>query len=89
MVVIVFVPFLGDFLSITSWKLAKKNSQSFRPLSWGLSFNLNAKMDTIMAALGFRPLSWGLSFNQKMIRLSRNNRYVFVPFLGDFLSITG
>ena len=36
----------------------------FRPLSWGLSFNaLNAKMDTIMAAL------------------------VFVPFLGDFLSI--
>ena len=35
----------------------------------------------------FRPLSWGLSFNNKMIFINDTYTDVFVPFLGDFLSI--
>ena len=35
----------------------------------------------------FRPLSWGLSFNHEWGFLSYTTRVVFVPFLGDFLSI--
>ena len=36
----VFVPFLGDFLSITLWgMITPRIEASFRPLSWGLSFN--------------------------------------------------
>ena len=37
---------------------------------------------------GFRPLSWGLSFNfMGNIERSISAGKVFVPFLGDFLSI--
>ena len=34
----------------------------------------------------FRPLSWGLSFNKEIDALNEKMD-VFVPFLGDFLSI--
>ena len=41
-----------------------------------------------MEKVRFRPLSWGLSFNICFINLIENlDRLVFVPFLGDFLSI--
>ena len=37
----VFVPFLGDFLSIREIvAVSDKCATGFRPLSWGLSFNL-------------------------------------------------
>ena len=38
---VVFVPFLGDFLSIYRQRKAVQQQQRtrFRPLSWGLSFN--------------------------------------------------
>ena len=36
----------------------------------------------------FRPLSWGLSFNNYMpINITTAKKILFVPFLGDFLSI--
>ena len=86
---------------------------SFRPLSWGLSFNMARKnlivtrssmfsspfLGTFFQSrssislectlTGFRPLSWGLSFNIKEIKAIRSKANVFVPFLGDFLSING
>ena len=38
--------------------------------------------------IGFRPLSWGLSFNEHLKeRIGIRRLIVFVPFLGDFLSI--
>ena len=36
----VFVPFLGDFLSMMVILLLWLGCMSFRPLSWGLSFNV-------------------------------------------------
>ena len=36
---------------------------------------------------GFRPLSWGLSFNYGDVMNTEHMIDVFVPFLGDFLSI--
>ena len=35
----------------------------------------------------FRPLSWGLSFNIYTGKYSTTTSRVFVPFLGDFLSM--
>ena len=61
---------------------------SFRPLSWGLSFNGKHWKKHCHFQNGFRPLSWGLSFNF-MVRtwVHKVIQKVFVPFLGDFLSI--
>ena len=36
----------------------------------------------------FRPLSWGLSFNILQGQERKQSQGVFVPFLGDFLSMT-
>ena len=36
---------------------------SFRPLSWGLSFNKPSMRRLVENGIRFRPLSWGLSFN--------------------------
>ena len=108
----VFVPFLGDFLSILRKLIIKANyadgfrplswglsfnvkweisfhllNSSFRPLSWGLSFNENGVAYYKASVVSFRPLSWGLSFNMKKVYLV-TFYYVFVPFLGDFLSIS-
>ena len=87
---------------------------SFRPLSWGLSFNFPSTETGAVRLVkefsspflgtffqfcetnfiivknneSFRPLSWGLSFNTLlMTRLEDLGLAVFVPFLGDFLSI--
>ena len=41
---IIFVPFLGDFLSITrSFFRKSRITFNFRPLSWGLSFNIDGE----------------------------------------------
>ena len=85
----VFVPFLGDFLSIIATTIADTMFSSFRPLSWGLSFNFQPRMCSPYNQGRFRPLSWGLSFNGSNQEFSKVSRIVFVPFLGDFLSITG
>ena len=59
---------------------------SFRPLSWGLFFNAEAKVDKRKIA-GFRPLSRGLFFNSKNLMGAWEILKVFVPSLGDFFSI--
>ena len=57
-------PFLGTFFQFNPDSMINKiGENSFRPLSWGLSFNHGNKEDTKMELK------------------------VFVPFLGDFLSI--
>ena len=81
-------PFLGTFFQSAEKPIKVGDADGFRPLSWGLSFNkeidaLNAKLDAC-----FRPLSWGLSFNKKVNVVLNLGLVVFVPFLGDFLSIT-
>ena len=60
----------------------------FRPLSWGLSFNGEHDGVALYKAR-FRPLSWGLSFNSvtTAILVPLDGAKVFVPFLGDFLSM--
>ena len=60
---VVFVPFLGDFLSIGKENKRCYEHRSFRPLSWGLSFNHDELREIRHERDGFRPLSWGLSFN--------------------------
>ena len=43
----VFVPFLGDFLSMALDRLyIAVGEASFRPLSWGLSFNMKMVLPT-------------------------------------------
>ena len=42
----------------------------------------------MLAKNSFRPLSWGLSFNIRWFHGKCRKDNVFVPFLGDFLSIT-
>ena len=87
--IMVFVPFLGDFLSIVVTDEDGKTvyTPCFRPLSRGLSFN------TLLWRCwhrnsSFRPLSRGLSFNDERFPTKAGNvTTVFVPFLGDFLSI--
>ena len=87
----VFVPFLGDFLSIgRGASHVFTVTDSFRPLSWGLSFNFSAILT------GFSAVKWAFSspflgtFFQLPSNLTVSPRLsmVFVPFLGDFLSIT-
>ena len=41
----------------------------------------------VVVQASFRPLSWGLSFNEWDYYNSSHPHRVFVPFLGDFLSI--
>ena len=64
-------------------------TKGFRPLSWGLSFNNMTGLPCSQSKwVCFRPLSWGLSFNtyyRTTVIIAVDE--VFVPFLGDFLSI--
>ena len=81
-------PFLGTFFQLDTEEQEQEQGESFRPLSWGLSFNRYDKDPCEDMANSFRPLSWGLSFNE--VQEARGDtvlRIVFVPFLGDFLSI--
>ena len=81
-------PFLGTFFQLKPTKFAKLLVERFRPLSWGLSFNRYVAVFIVRDDDGFRPLSWGLSFNKYSTTTSRQvTWFVFVPFLGDFLSI--
>ena len=104
-------PFLGTFFQLSkNWDLWVTLKGRFRPLSWGLSFNMTGKPSIHHSAESFRPLSWGLSFNSTPcgnnltpscfrplswglsfnyahVRWYVDGYLVFVPFLGDFLSI--
>ena len=63
---LVFVPFLGDFLSMAMETLIRFIA-GFRPLSWGLSFNDEKFPTKAGNVTSFRPLSWGLSFNSNTV----------------------
>ena len=74
------------FNSLPKIMRTSKSGRQFSPLSRGL-FSMMVILLLWLGCMSFRPLSWGLSFNGK-IRLHRKHRAsVFVPFLGDFLSI--
>ena len=88
LVIKVFVPFLGDFLSIAlNAKLDALMAMRFRPLSWGLSFN--ESYETLLCREEqFSSPFLGTFFQWKQNEtLLRRIQRVFVPFLGDFLSI--
>ena len=84
----VFVPFLGDFLSICLITYIVMGVGSFRPLSWGLSFNLPV-FHALSAGLSqaFSSPFLGTFFQSQCDDFVRRFLIVFVPFLGDFLSI--
>ena len=85
----VFVPFLGDFLSMVSKRLACTAISCFRPLSWGLSFNIAVDSAVDMASYLFSSPFLGTFFQYHYTGYhARLHVQVFVPFLGDFLSIT-
>ena len=79
-------PFLGTFFQWQeNFRSAGANS-SFRPLSWGLSFN-KKQLDAIMALLMFSSPFLGTFFQYGVAYYKAEMVVVFVPFLGDFLSI--
>ena len=85
----VFVPFLGDFFSITMTNCIYPRKRRFRPLSRGLFFNFPSSLHRgTTLATSFRPLSRGLFFNTLKSCHRHINIIVFVPFLGDFFSMT-
>ena len=72
----VFVPFLGDFLSMLQvFQQGRLYSECFRPLSWGLSFNLTLTAWNGVFSHSFRPLSWGPFFNLNGVRQGYSARY--------------
>ena len=75
---VVFVPFLGDFLSIVVFPALVGNFSCFRPLSWGLSFNCVC-LTLGSSPTSFRPLSWGLSFNADNGDVMKRNTSRFRP----------
>ena len=81
----VFVPFLGDFLSIGHSINGAWLALSFRPLSWGLSFNLVHPANNFVSL--FSSPFLGTFFQLTERRMIPWEKKVFVPFLGDFLSI--
>ena len=83
----VFVPFLGDFFSISYVdEETAYDAIVFVPFL-GDFFSI-AIMATIEKSAGcFRPLSRGLFFNARCKSRFHRRERVFVPFLGDFFSI--
>ena len=63
---IVFVPFLGDFLSMASMVFTSLNTAGFSSPFLGTFFQLFHGMKTTATVPSFRPLSWGLSFNESL-----------------------
>ena len=84
----VFVPFLGDFFQFEMPINKKTAVKVFVPfLGDFFQFALNAKMDTIMAALVFVPFLgdfFQFMFDEFAIGRIKG---VFVPFLGDFFQL--
>ena len=84
----VFVPFLGDFLSISVGNSTVFVNDGFRPLSWGLSFNGNKEENKMKVSLTFSSPFLGTFFQlEKDGAILYTAKVVFVPFLGDFLSM--
>ena len=86
----VFVPFLGDFLSIklNYKKLHALYAGVFVPSLGDFWSICLLSTQTIMIS-SFRPLSWGLFFNCLLLPVHalHGGHRVFVPFLGDLFSI--
>ena len=85
----VFVPFLGDFLSIR-WKAWLISFRScFRPLSWGLSFNSPWKISTTLWTTFSSPFL-GTFFQYEVINIIHDYGYETFssPFLGTFFQCT-
>ena len=59
----------------------------FRPLSRGLSFNMEEKKTNVVMNIGFSSPFSGTFFQLLMNYMQHRSLWVFVPFLGDFLSI--
>ena len=78
----------GLFFNDDTGDVMKRPTARFRPLSWGLFFNGAYENKCNWSWCSFRPLSWGLSFNCVACTIKWKTVFVvFVPFLGDFLSI--
>ena len=86
----VFVPFLGDFLSINLLLLETSKVLCFRPLSWGLSFNVYTPFGKWDDDWEFSSPFLGtfFQFETTVITFVNSLWFVFVPFLGDFLSMS-
>ena len=84
--ILVFVPFLGDLFSITMTQTMSQNPACFRPLSWGLSFN-HGGLPNVGNDPEFSSPFLGTFFQSSSIMKKHVASLVFVPFLGDFLSI--
>ena len=85
----VFVPFLGDLFSMMVILLLWLGCMSFRPLSWGLSFNvftvLNDSGDVV-----FVPFPGDfLSIWEIRLVYGSNSVEFSSPFLGTFFQYTG
>ena len=83
-------PFLGTFFQYaqTVRRYHGVVSTEFSSPFLGTFFQLSVTVNTWLAPRRFRPLSWGLSFNRCYYgKINGIHGEVFVPFLGDFLSI--
>ena len=77
---LVFVPFLGDFLSRRRTRInSRKHTASFSSPFLGTFFQLPNGIGGYGNAPCFRPLSWGLSFNKVGGIFRRHGRHGFRP----------
>ena len=82
-------PFLGTFFQLPEWERKYNENDCFRPLSWGLSFNTITKTVGYYKGKRFSSPFLGTFFQcDVMKRTTTRKSAVFVPFLGDFLSIS-
>ena len=81
----VFVPFLGDFLSIKrEYHDSRKHFGSFRPLSWGLSFNIYQGRGASHVFSVFSSPFLGTFFQFGPTTITWNSFPFSSPFLGTF-----
>ena len=85
----VFVPFLGDFLSIKrEYHDSRKHFGSFRPLSWGLSFNIYQGRGASHVFSVFSSPFLGTFFQFGPTTITWNSFPFSSPFLGTFFQWT-
>ena len=82
----VFVPFLGDFLSMVDIVVSMAAYFCFRPLSWGLSFNTKEGVHINSESAMFSSPFLGTFFQwQRTDRMCFERKVSFSsPFLGTF-----
>ena len=81
-----FRPLFRGLFSIRKRKTNGIGQSCFRPLSWGLSFNIG-EHDGVTYYKAFPSPFLGTFFQFRLHRKHRKSNQVSVPFLGDFLSI--